>query len=99
VRTEGDWVKLWQQHSPDRQRPPVDFSKEMVVGVFMGSRPTAGFNVSIVSSFEKDGNVLVRYQETMPKAGAMTAQVLTFPYHLVAIPKASGQVTFEKVKT
>jgi hypothetical protein len=29
----------------------------------------------------------------------MTAQVLTFPYHLVAIPKASGQVTFEKVKT
>jgi hypothetical protein len=69
----------------------------MVVGVFMGSRPTAGYNVSIVSTFAKDGNVLVRYQESQPRPGTMAAQVLTFPYHLVAVPKASGEVTFEKV--
>jgi hypothetical protein len=42
VRTAADWQKLWQQHSPDRPMPSVDFSKEMVVGVFLGSRPTAG---------------------------------------------------------
>ena len=99
VRTDAEWTKLWQQHSPDRQRPAVDFSKDMVVGVFMGSRPTAGYNVSIVSTFAKDGNVLVRYQESQPQRGAMTAQVLTFPYHLVAVPKASGEVTFEKAKS
>jgi hypothetical protein len=98
VRTEAEWTKLWQQHSPDRKRPAVDFSKDMVAGVFMGSRPTAGYNVSIVSTFAKDGNVLVRYQESQPQRGAMTAQVLTFPYHLVAVPKAAGQVTFEKVR-
>ena len=96
VRTEAEWTKLWQQHSPDRKRPVVDFSKEMIVGVFMGSRPNAGFNVSIVSTFEKDGNVLVRYQETLPRPGVMAAQVLTFPFHLVAIPKATGDVKFEK---
>ena len=99
VRTEAEWTKLWQQHSPDRKRPAVDFSKDMVVGVFMGSRPTAGYNVSIVSTFAKDGNVLVRYQESQPRPGTMAAQVLTFPYHLVAVPKASGEVTFEKVKS
>ena len=98
VRTEAEWTKLWQQHSPDRKRPAVDFSKEMVVGVFMGSRPTAGYNVSIVSTFAKDGNVLVRYQESTPRPGAMTAQVLTFPYHLVAIPTATGDLKFEKVQ-
>ena len=97
VRTEAEWTKLWQQHSPDRKRPAVDLSKEMIVGVFMGSRPNAGFNVSIVSTFEKDGNVLVRYQETSPRPGVMAAQVLTFPYHLVAIPKATGDVKFEKI--
>ena len=97
VRTEAEWTKLWQQHSPDRMRPPMDFSKEMVVGVFMGSRPTAGYNVSIVSTFSKDGNLLVRYQESMPKQGAIAAQVLTFPYHLVAVPKTTGDVKFEKV--
>jgi protease stability complex PrcB-like protein len=98
VRTEAEWTKLWQQHSPDRKRPAVDFSKEMVVGVFMGSRPTAGYNVSIVSTFAKDGNVLVRYQESTPRPGAMTAQVLTFPYHLVAIPTATADLKFEKVQ-
>jgi hypothetical protein len=98
VRTEAEWTKLWQQHSPDRKRPAVDFSKDMVVGVFMGSRATAGYNISIVSTFAKDGNLLVRYQETTPKPGAMTAQVLTFPYHFVAVPKTTGDVKFEKVQ-
>ena len=98
ARTEAEWTKLWQQHSPDRKRPAVDFSKEMIVGVFMGSRPNAGFNVAIVSTFEKDGHVLVRYQETVPRPGVMAAQVLTFPYHLAAIPKAAGDVKFEKIQ-
>jgi PrcB C-terminal len=98
VRTEAEWTKLWQQHSPDRQRPTVDFAKDMIVGVFMGSRPSAGYNISIVSTFAKDDNVLVRYQESTPRPGTMTAQVLTFPYHLVAVPKAAGEVRFEKVQ-
>ena len=96
MRTEAEWTKLWQQHSPDRKRPAVDFSKDMVVGVFMGSRPTAGYNVSIVSTFAKDGNVLVQYRESQPRPSAMAAQVLTFPYHLVAVPKTTGDVKFEK---
>jgi len=98
VRTDAEWMRLWQQHSPDRQRPTVDFAKDMIVGVFMGSRPSAGYNISIVSTFAKDGNVLVRYRESTPRPGTMTAQVLTFPYHLVAIPKATGDVKFEKVQ-
>ena len=98
VRTDVEWTKLWQQHSPDRQRPTVDFAKDMIVGVFMGSRPSAGYNISIVSTFAKDGNVIVQYRESAPRPGTMTAQVLTFPYHFVAIPKAAGEVRFEKIQ-
>jgi len=98
VRTDVEWTKLWQQHSPDRQRPTVDFAKDMIAGVFMGSRPTAGYNISIVSTFAKDGNVIVQYRESTPRPGTMTAQVLTFPYHLVAVPKATGEVRFEKLQ-
>jgi hypothetical protein len=98
LRTDAEWTKLWQQHSPDRQRPAVDFSKDMIVGVFMGSRSSAGYNISIVSTFAKDGNVIVQYREATPRPGTMTAQVLTFPYHLVAIPKAAGDVKFDKLQ-
>jgi len=97
VRTDAEWTKLWQQHSPDRPRPAIDFSKEMVVGVFMGSRPSAGFSTAIVSTTVANGALIVRYTETMPSSGSVSAQVLTFPYHLVAIPKATvTDVKFEK---
>jgi len=99
VRTDAEWTKLWQQHSPDRPRPAIDFSKEMVVGVFMGSRPSAGFSTAIVSTTVANGALIVRYTETMPASGRVSAQVLTFPYHLVAIPKAAvTDVKFEKAE-
>jgi hypothetical protein len=88
VRTEAEWTKLWQQHAPDHPKPAVDFSKEMVVAVFMGSRPNAGFSTTITSATAANGALVVRYNETTPRAGAVSAQILTFPYHIVAIAKA-----------
>jgi hypothetical protein len=98
VRTDAEWTKLWQQHAASRPRPAVDFSKEMVVGLFMGSRPSAGFSTAVVSATAGNGALIVRYSETMPSGRGVSAQVLTFPFHLVAIPKADVKdVKFEKV--
>jgi len=97
VRTEAEWTKLWQQHAPDHPKPAVDFSKEMVVAVFMGSRPNAGFSTTITSAMAANGALVVRYNETMPRAGAVSAQILTFPYHIVAIARAEVKdVKFQK---
>ena len=97
VRTEAEWTRLWQQHTPDRPRPKVDFSKEMVVAVFMGSRPNAGFSTAITSATSANGALIVRYKETAPAAGAVSAQILTFPYHIAAIGKADVKdVKFQK---
>jgi hypothetical protein len=99
LRSEAELRQLWKQHSPDRPMPKVDFSREMVVGVFMGSRPNAGFSTAIVSATAAKGALMVRYTETRPPADSITAQILTFPYHLVAIPKADVKdVKFEKVR-
>ena len=100
VRTDAEWTKLWQQHAPSQPRPVVDFSREMVIGVFMGSRPNAGFSTAIVSTTATpSGTLLVRYTEKIPAPGSITAQILTFPFHLVAIPKADVKdVQFEKVE-
>jgi len=99
VRTEAEWAKLWQQHAPSQPRPVVDFSREMIVGVFMGSRPNAGFSTAIVSATAApSGALIVRYTETLPAAGSVSAQVLTFPYHLAAVPKSAvTDVKFDKV--
>jgi hypothetical protein len=97
VRDAAAWRALWQQHSPDRPLPAVDFSKESVVAVFLGSKTTAGYNVTILSTTEGGGAIIVKYREDRPTAGGVTAQVLTFPYHIVAIPKITAtNVMFEK---
>ena len=99
VRDAAQWRALWQQHAPDRPMPAIDFSKESVVAVFLGSKPTAGYSVAIVSTTEGGGALIVKYRETRPAAGTMTAQVLTFPYHIVAIPKVSAaNVKFERAE-
>jgi hypothetical protein len=98
VRTDAEWTALWRQHAPDRPKPKIDFSKEMVVGVFMGSRPNAGFSTAVTMTTAANGALIVKYTETVPARGILSAQVLTFPYHLIAIPKADVKdVKFEKV--
>ena len=99
VRDREAWTTLWRAHGSSRPLPDVDFSREIVVGVFLGSRPTAGFAVEIVGYREAGNDVVVQYRETSPAADAITAQVIVSPYHLVAIPRRSGNVTFEKAKT
>ena len=98
VRSPAEWTKLWTLHSPDRKLPSVDFSQYMVVGVFMGSRPTAGFTTEIVGTREDPAGLIVQYREVVPTIRATTAQVLTMPYHLALVPKHAGEVKFEKVR-
>jgi PrcB C-terminal len=99
VRTAVEWDALWRAHLPARQPAAVDFSKDMIVGVFLGSRPTPGYGVTIVSAVEEGSVLRVRYRETSPPADAIAAQVITFPYQIVAIPKsAATDVKFEKVQ-
>lgn len=96
ARSAAEWAALWKKHNYDKPAPAVDFSKEMIVAVFMGSRPTAGFAVDITSAAEREGKLVVSYRETRPGGGAITAQVLTSPYHIVAVPKSALAVVFEK---
>ena len=97
VRSADELAKLWRVHAPDRIQPAIDFSRDMVVGVFLGSRPTAGYDVQIVSAREEQGALVVRYRTTAPGRDAVAAQVLTMPYHLAVVPRYAGAVKFEKV--
>jgi hypothetical protein len=98
ARTPAEWAALWKTHAPERPLPAVDFAKEMVVAVFMGTRPTAGYGVEIVGTVERNGGVVVQYVETQPAGRAVTAQLITMPYHFAAVPKTAATVTFEKIE-
>jgi hypothetical protein len=96
VRTAADWRALWKEHSFSLPLPKVDFSKEMVVGVFLGMRPTGGHSVTITAVDLKGDELVVTYREETPAANAMVTQALTSPVHLVRLPQHKGAVRFER---
>ena len=98
VRSAAEWGALWKENGANAPLPAVDFSREMVVGVFLGTRPTAGYGVEIVRAIGTSGALVVEYVETAPSRDTITAQILTAPYHLVAIPKRDGTLSFKKVE-
>lgn len=98
VRSNAEWASLWRRHNPDRAQPRVDFQKEMVLAVFLGSRPVPGYRVEIARVAVEGDALVVQYRETRPAPGAVAAQVLTFPFHIVAVPTRAGPVRFERIE-
>jgi PrcB C-terminal len=98
ARTADEWAKLWMQHAGGRTRPSVDFNKEVVAAVFLGSRSTAGYAVEITRVRQEGVALVVSYKETRPPPDSVAAQVLTSPFHIVAVPKGSTtDVKFERL--
>jgi VWFA-related protein len=96
ARTADEWQALWRRHAPGRPVPAVDFAKNMVVAVFLGSRPSGGYQVEI-TRVRSDGTALiVEWAERRPGPDQMAAQVITAPAHIVAVPRHAGDVRFEK---
>lgn len=80
VRSAAEWQTLWKEHSAEPP-PTIDFSRSIVVGVFVGSRPTTGYQVDITAVKGDGGLAVVEYRERRPAPGALVAQVLTSPFH------------------
>jgi hypothetical protein len=94
VRTTAEWQDVWRNHAPGQKPPVVDFSSSMVVGVFLGTQPSAGIDVEIVAVRPEGEGLVVEYTRHAPSRGMMAAQILTEPFHLVSVPKRDGPVRF-----
>ena len=91
-----DWENLWSRLSRE-PLPDVDFSRQQVVGVFLGPRPSGGFRVDISKAVQVlPASVLIRYHETAPLSGHTPPEGATAPYALRAIERTALPVRFEQ---
>lgn len=98
IRSAEEWQALWKAHDSVGVPPVVSFEQAIVVGVFLGSRPTAGFDVEIMAVKREADRWVVEYVEHRPPPGALTAQVVTSPYHLVRLPREVGTIEFRRLQ-
>ena len=101
ARSQNDWTALWRQHVSDdlssRPPPAIDFEKEVVVALFLGEKPTGGYDVQISRAEQTNDGLIIYYREKDPSPGGMVIQALTQPFHIVRIiGEVNSEVIFRR---
>ena len=62
--------------------------------LFMGERGTAGHAIEITRVEWTDSSLAIHYRTRGPDPGALLAQALTQPFHVIRLPRVDGPVMF-----
>jgi hypothetical protein len=105
VRDAKAFATLWKEHTTGIAIPPplpkVDFQKNDVVAVFMGSKPTGGYSVEIGDIRHEKKGATITVTLLKPGPGSIVTQAFTYPFAMRAVPKLPKTVKFaitEKVR-
>jgi VWFA-related protein len=97
MRSKEEWEDLWRSLPTRQNAPSVAFDETMMVGVFVGNRPTAGYRIE-VAGVRVDGDTLVvSWREVSPGPEAVVNQTVTTPFAVAAVTRHDGPVRFEKL--
>ncbi len=104
--TEKDFHSFWKSYcrvidSQGGKVPPpsIDFSKNMVIAVFMGKKPTSGYRIEIEKIEEDKNYIKVYVKEYLPSKNAILMPVITYPFVMVKLKKTLKPVKFFYLKS
>jgi len=102
IKTRDEFNDFWKGlASPGRFLPPlpeVDFSKEMIVGLGMGLRPSPGFVIMIDGACEVDGQVELFVSKVEDGPCGVVPGVVTAPADIVRIPRSDLPIVFREIQ-
>jgi hypothetical protein len=89
IRSQAEWDALWKRHVSIETNPPpppaIDFNKQIVIGVFLGEKPTGGYDVEIIRTEQSDSALVIHYREKSPLPGSIVIQAVTQPFHIIQV--------------
>ncbi|NIN68074.1 MAG: protease complex subunit PrcB family protein [Anaerolineae bacterium] len=96
VQSEEEWLVLWGRASGfDGAPPSVDFRTHTVIAAILGMKPTLGYAIRIEGVvLDENGDYVVSVIIVSPGADCLVGQALTYPVHMVSIPKSEGPFQF-----
>jgi hypothetical protein len=92
ARTAAEWQALWASLPLRHPAPAVAFESTMIAAVFLGRRPSAGYEVEITAVRREDATLVVEWRERVPEPG--NPPMDTTPFAIVGIPLHNGPITF-----
>jgi hypothetical protein len=100
ISTEEEWSAFWETHTADEtpapERPAVDFESERVVAIVLTDRPNGCHYVVVKNVTEADGETRVDGREYTPSPDMVCTDVITQPFHFVAVPADGTDVVLAR---
>jgi PrcB C-terminal len=90
IRDATTWAEFWSELGLG-DRPGVDFSKDMVIAVAAGQRPSGGHEIAVKQISQANGELTIEVLETRPGPGCIATTSLTQPVDVVVIPRVNSQ--------
>ncbi len=90
------YSKINSTRKPSLPIPEIDFSKTMILGLFMGTKSSGGYSIHINRIESKGKEMVVFYTEKAPQG--MATMVITQPCLLVSTATSNLPIRFELVK-
>lgn len=104
LRSQAEWQKLWRQMqgeqfvrnraSLDSAVRKIDFTKQMIIAVFQGEKPSGGYSIAVAKLVRHAKQLEVFIEEKSPGADCFTTQALTYPYHIIVTEASAQKVVF-----
>ena len=91
------WETIYRNVTPRPSMPLIDFTRNMVLVVALGARPTSGYEILLDSATLGPDGLTVYVRRTSPRSGD-AASVVTQPLDAAKIRRTTGPVTFRDLK-
>ena len=90
IRDDSTYARFWESLGAG-QRPVVDFSRDVVIAVAAGQRPSGGHAIAVERVAHAGAGLVVEVVETVPGPGCWTTQQLTRPVDVVVVAAADAR--------
>jgi hypothetical protein len=90
IRDATRWAEFWSELGLG-DRPGVDFSKDMVIAVAAGQRPSGGHEIAVKQITQTNGELTIEVVETRPGPNCIATTSLTQPVDVVVIPRVNSR--------
>jgi len=94
--TEAQWQMMWRGLRGDQPMPRFDEGRQTGVAIILGERPSVDHTVSVISTVERAGRVVVLFEERHPSRLLPSRAVTVTPYTILLIERAGATVVVEQ---
>ncbi len=98
VGSQDQLTNLWYQAYGSQlqvpQVPSIDFSRETVLAVFDGQKPTGGYDIKVRGVSVENGELYVDLVQQQPQQGQIATQALTSPWMLIHVLRGGFDVAW-----